>query len=99
MKKILTYIGIILVASAIFFLQFKYSRSIQPYSLYQVYLDDKVLGVIESQKKLENYIENQGKLIKEQIKKYQDQLETLTNFETIVDRVISNDRDYYDTLQ
>lgn len=67
MKKISIILSTTLIVMALFWLGFNYNRVQSPKEYYQVYLDDEVLGVINSKKKLEKYIDNQGDYIK---KKY-----------------------------
>jgi murein DD-endopeptidase MepM/ murein hydrolase activator NlpD len=45
-------------------LGFNYKKETHPNNYYQVYLDDKVLGVIKSKKELEDYINKRGENIK-----------------------------------
>lgn len=86
---------IILVLSiGIFFLQFQYKKTYQPHTYYQVYLDEKVIGIIESKTQLEEYISAQGTLIKDQVIKYREQLEIIEAVDDIITDELSN---YSDT--
>lgn len=67
MKKIGIITIILLLSTAIFFLGFNYQNKSEPTTLYQVYLEEKVIGVIQSKKELEHYIDQEGNSIK---KKY-----------------------------
>ncbi|MDD2434658.1 MAG: M23 family metallopeptidase [Bacilli bacterium] len=67
MKKISTWIIILLLSVAIFWLGFDYKTSIKPKTYYQVYLDDQVLGVIKSKEKLYDYINNKGNYYKKEL--------------------------------
>lgn len=60
-------ISSIIIGGAIFLLGFNYKNLKEPNSLYQVYLDEKVIGVIKSKDDLEHYINQEGNYIK---KKY-----------------------------
>lgn len=66
MKKIGMYFFVLLLSSVVFVLGFQEKNTLVPNYLYQVYLDDEVLGVIKSKSELENYIDNEGASIKEQ---------------------------------
>lgn len=46
---------------------FSFSQSTTPNTYYQVYLDDEVLGMIESKEELENYIDEKEEEIKEKL--------------------------------
>ena len=63
-------IGVILISIVciVFVLGFSNTPNPEPNSYYQVYLDDEVVGVIDSKDELESYIDKQGDHIK---KKYQ----------------------------
>ena len=77
---------IILISIGVFFLQFGYERAYHPHMYYQVYLDDEVIGIIESKDELDEYINRQGALIRNQVGEYRTQLETLE----VIDSVIKN---------
>ena len=68
MKKISMYILVFLLSLVVFIFGFQDKNSIEPNYLYQVYLDDEVLGVIESKDELEEYIDKECASIKEQYK-------------------------------
>ena len=61
---------IILIISIILIILFgfQYHRGIKAISLYKVYLDGEVIGIIESQEALEDYIDNQNTKYKEEYK-------------------------------
>ena len=61
---------IILIISIILIVLFgfQYHRGIKAISLYKVYLDGEVIGIIESQEALEDYIDNQNTKYKEEYK-------------------------------
>ena len=48
MKKYIAYIIVLFCGAMVFFLQFGYGKKYQPYTYYQVYLDDEKIGVIKS---------------------------------------------------
>lgn len=90
MKKYTTIIGFGFICLIIFFLQFQYKKTYQPHTYYQVYLDDKIVGIIESKDQLEDYISKQGQLIKNQVLEYQEQLEVIEGMDTIISNKIKN---------
>lgn len=57
MKKILLTIFILFIIIFTIYLSFDYKKDNNPQSYYQVYLDGKVLGVINSKENLEKYID------------------------------------------
>lgn len=65
MKKFTMCLFVLVLSSIVFLLGFNTKTSLEPHYLYQVYLDDQVLGIIESKDELEDYIDNQGSTIKE----------------------------------
>ncbi len=91
MKKYISILVIILISIIIFLLQFQYQKTYQPHTYYQIYLDDQVVGVIESKDELEKYISKQGTLIKNQVIDYQEQLETLEVIQSIIQDKLAND--------
>lgn len=84
MKKVGIICVTLIICTAIFFLGFSYETPVQPYTFYQVYLDGELLGTIESKSKLENYIENQGQTIKENVKEYQKKIEVLNTVDELI---------------
>lgn len=66
MKKIGIIILILLLSAIVFLFEFQDNITIVPNYYYQVYLDDEVLGVIESKDELEKYIDDEGSSIKEE---------------------------------
>ena len=61
---------IILIISIILIVLFgfQYHRGIKAISLYKVYLDGEVIGIIESKEALEDYIDSQNTKYKEEYK-------------------------------
>ena len=49
----------------IFILGFNNNKNIEPYTLYQVYLDDQIIGVINDKNELYDFIDKEGTSIKE----------------------------------
>lgn len=67
MKKISIGAFIVIAIAALFFLGFNQKEQVEPNTYYQVYLDEKVIGVIRSKKQLDALIDSRGEFIK---KKY-----------------------------
>lgn len=87
MKKISTYFLIVLLSIVVFLLGFDYKANRQPYTYYQVYLDDDLIGIIESKKELETYINSQAETIRDNVRAYKIELEsidTLNKYESYV---------------
>lgn len=66
MKKILSWFIVIFIFAVSIFLTYDYKNNQNPKILYKVYLNDRVLGVIESEKKLKKFIDKQSENIKNQ---------------------------------
>ena len=86
MKKVGLIFLAIIICAAVFVLGFSYETSTQPYTYYQVYLNGEVLGMIESKKELEDYINNQGNIIKENVLDYQKKIDIID----ITEEALSN---------
>lgn len=86
MKKVGLIFLTIIICAAVFVLGFSYETSTQPYTYYQVYLNGEVLGMIESKKELEDYINNQGNIIKENVLDYQKKIDIID----ITEEALSN---------
>lgn len=101
MKKGIIILGIIFLSVGIFFLQFRYKKTYQPHTYYQVYLDEEIVGVIESKNALNEYISKQGSLIKAQVQTYNEQLETLEMVDFIIEEKLKNysEKDNYISLR
>ena len=88
MKKISSYFLVIILSVLIFLVGFNYKENKQPNVLYKVYLDKEYIGMIESKKELEDYINNQASTIRDNIKKYKlkiDAIETFQKYNSLVD--------------
>lgn len=68
MKKISLIVTIILIALTLFTLGFNYKNITEPEGYYQVYLDEKIIGTIQSKDELEKYIDKEGEAIKRKYK-------------------------------
>ena len=67
MKKVISGIIVLLTAVIVIVLAYNYRDTKSPNSYYKIYLNDEVLGVIQSKDKLERYIDAESAVIK---KKY-----------------------------
>ena len=95
MRKYIVYIVVLLIGVGVFFLQFGYSKKVLPTSLYQVYLDNEKIGIIKSKEELEKYISSQGELVKEQVNKYNIEVDRIKTVRNIMKKSISKNSDYY----
>lgn len=68
MKNKSTIIFIVSLICIVFVLGFSNTTNQEPNSYYQVYLDEKIIGVIKSKTELESYIDQQGEHIKKKYK-------------------------------
>ena len=67
MKKVLWGIFVVVLSVITFCLAYGYRDTKSPNSYYKIYLNDEVIGVIQSKSKLEKFIDAEGENIK---KKY-----------------------------
>lgn len=65
MKKIYFILVLIVVAVVAYFINLNYTMSAEPNTYYKVYLDGEEIGIVESKKKLEDYIDKQNNKYKE----------------------------------
>ena len=91
MKKFGTIALIIILSSIVFILGFSYNRPISPYTYYDVYLDGNLIGTIESKSELENYINNQGTVIKNNVIDYSEKLEIINNTNEVLNSNYSDE--------
>ena len=80
MKKLGKYFFIGLLSVIIFLFGFNHKDNKQPNTLYRVYLDQELIGTIESREDLEDYINNQANVIRENLKKYTLRVESIETF-------------------
>ena len=80
MKKIGTVLLMLILSVIVFLFIFDYKGTHQPHVYYQVYLDDELIGIIESKKELEDYINFQANTIKSNVKEYNLILESIDTF-------------------
>ena len=84
MKKIGVYFVIICLVTAIFLLGFDSRITKQPNTYYQVYLDDEFVGIIESKKELEDYINSQADSIRENVREYKLKIDAIDTYNKYV---------------
>lgn len=92
MKKTIEIIIVLILSLSIFCLGFNYKTSNNPKVYYQVYLDGKILGIIESKTELENYIDKQNEKYKKKfnVKKiYAPNSLEIKKIETYKDKISS----------
>ena len=80
MKKISNYFIVIILSFIVFFLGFNYKTSAKPSGLYRVYLGKELIGTIESRKELEDYINNQANVIRDNLKKYELKINSINAY-------------------
>lgn len=80
MKDIGKYFLVCLSAIVIFLLGFNYKGNYQPNILYNVYLNKELIGMIDSREALEEYMNNQADVIRDNIKKYSFKIEAIDTF-------------------
>ncbi len=68
MKKLVIVVGIAIILSGVCLLGFKAKKAPIPNNYYQVFLDKKLLGTIESKEELDNYIDKNGQYYKNKYK-------------------------------
>ena len=84
MKKIGTYFLVIILSIIIFLFGFQVDSKKEPYTLYKVYLDDTYLGNIESKEELEDYINSQASVIRENVMDYKNKIDAIDTYEKLV---------------
>lgn len=80
MKKISTYFFIVLISLIVLLFGFGHKNVRQPNTYYQVYLDNELIGLIESKEELQDYINNQAETIRKNIKEYSLKLDAIDTF-------------------
>ena len=87
MKKVGYVLGVILVSVLIIFLGFTNKKSKVPNSYYQVYLDGEQLGTIKSKRELENYIETQADVIRENVREYETKINAINDTNEVINSI------------
>ena len=95
MKKYSVYIIVFLIGIFVFFLQFNHNRRYEPYTYYQVYLDDEKIGVIRSKDEFDRYVSSQGTVVKDQVNKYKDQVAVISSVDNSMKKIINTKSKYY----
>lgn len=80
MKNIGKYFLIVLLSVIIFLFGFNYKDNKEPKSLYRVYLDKELIGTIESREELEDYMNSQASVIRDNLRKYTLKIEAIETF-------------------
>lgn len=80
MKNIGKYFLIVLLSVIIFLFGFSHKDKKDPNTLYRVYLDNELIGTIDSREDLEEYINNQANVIRDNLKKYNLKIEAIETF-------------------
>lgn len=80
MKNIGKYFFIVLLSVIIFLFGFDYKENKSPNTLYRVYLDKQLIGTIKSREELEEYINNQADVIRDNLKKYSLKIDSIETF-------------------
>lgn len=80
MKKISLYFLIFILSSVVFLFGFNHNVGKQPKAYYQVYLDDELIGMINSKEELEGYINSQADSIRENVANYTMKLDAIDTF-------------------
>ena len=87
MKKVGLYFCVVLVSIFILFLGFTNRKSKNPNSYYQVYLDGEQLGTIKSKRELENYIDSQADIIRDNVRDYETKIEAIDDTKEVIDSI------------
>ena len=87
MKKVGLYFCVVLVSIFILFLGFTNRKSKNPNSYYQVYLDGEQLGTIKSKRELENYIDSQADIIRDNVRDYENKIEAINATKDVIDSI------------
>ena len=95
MKKIMVFVVVAFLGLGVFLLQFSNKKKTLPTTLYQVYLDNEIIGTIKSKEKFEKYVSSRGEIIKQQVLKYNEDVERIKGIEEIISKVITKDNLYY----
>lgn len=80
MKLVGKYLIIVILSMVIFLCGFNYKNNQQPKSYYNVYLKNELIGTIESKSELENYINKQATIIRDNIKQYSLKIDAIDTF-------------------
>lgn len=83
MKKASTIFIICIVSVAVFLLGFKSDPTTYPHEYFEVYLDGELLGMIESEDELNEYIQKRGDDIKKTVTKYKSYLDAIEAYKKL----------------
>lgn len=96
MKKAGIYFLVFLISILVFVFGFSQSQNKQPYTYYKVYLDDELIGTIESKEELEDYINSQADVIRENVRDYSlklDAIDTFSEYSSTINEQSYSDKD------
>lgn len=86
MKNIGTYFIIVIMSLIVFLFGFQFESRKDPNTLFKVYLGDTYLGNIESKEELENYINSQASVIRDNVLEYKNIIDSIETYEKLVSK-------------
>ena len=86
MKKIGTYFLVVILSIVVFLFGFQFDTKKEPNTQYKVYLEDTYLGNIESKEELEDYINSQASIIRENVIKYKNKIDAIDTYNNLVSK-------------
>ena len=84
MKKLGTYFLVFILSIIIFLFGFQFDSKREPNIYYKVYLEDELIGTIKSREELEDYINNQANVIRENIREYSKKIDAYDTYQELV---------------
>lgn len=87
MKKVLLMVSVTAIFAVLFIFCFSYDRPVYPHTYYQVYLDGKVVGTIESKRELESYINNKGEEIRKNVQNYKEKIDNIDVVNEVIKKI------------
>ena len=101
MKKVGTCFLVFILSVVIFLFGFNYNSNVEPGSYYNVYLDSEYIGMIKSKEELDDYINSQAIIIRDNVRKYMlivDSIDTFNKIESTVQYDSSSKKSKVDYL-
>lgn len=86
MKKLGTYFLVFILSIIIFLFGFQFSSKKEPNIYYKVYLEDELIGTIESREELEDYINSQASVIRDNIREYTKKIDAYNTYKELVSK-------------
>ena len=99
MKKIGIYFLAFILSIIVFLLGFQFESKKEPNTLYKVYLQDTYIGSIQSKKELEDYINSQASVIRENVRDYSKKIDAYDTYEKLVAKYEMNDNNSTNVAQ